>query len=271
MSTQRCTLLALAVPLLWACGVTEPEMPEIRLEGRVTNRLTGEPVADATIALQHRESDGDWVLSHSRLETDATVQSDTDGRFNLTFATAECYWYAMEVTASGFRPFTRDEVSCEHPIRGISVSLQPGVCRYVSVMECEWIVPIGLDQLRPAPDAIIVQNDPSIGCPAHDTRGYGFRIDFAWRPTPGVAALSGYRLVARHESAINPMIDVRIWDATEHTEVRCNTFTTDQYLDGWSWFGEAFDAKHDPITRSEARVFSFAPCRLDDGRPCRAN
>ncbi len=30
----------------------------------------------------------------------------------------------------------------------------------MSVLECEWIVPIRLDLVQPAPDAIIVQNDP---------------------------------------------------------------------------------------------------------------
>ncbi len=126
---------------------------------------------------------------------------------------------------------------------------------------------------RPTPQGGLPPPTPLRHVPRPCVRHFGnrFHIIFALNFSGGRATAFGYRLVARHESAINPMIDVRIWDATEHTEVRCNTFTTDQYLDGWSWFVEAFDAKHDPITRSEDRVFLFAPCRLDDGSRCRAN
>jgi hypothetical protein len=115
--------------------------------------------------------------------------------------------------------------------------------------------------LSPAPGAQIVQNDPSTGCTAHPTRGYGFQIAFDWTEVPGA---SQYRVYAKSNTAAIALVDV-IVPISQYTFVDCNAFAAAG--NGWSWQVYAFsNGVWGPP--SPPRPFEFLPCRLESGAAC---
>jgi hypothetical protein len=117
--------------------------------------------------------------------------------------------------------------------------------------------------LSPPDGAVIQQNNPASGCAFSPTRGYGLRIDFAWREGGHRHEVLAYRLVAALGASI-PIVDVTIPDTT-YTWVACDAFT--QLLQGWSWSVSALDAQSNVLGTAEG-TFDFAPCELSDGTPC---
>lgn len=120
------------------------------------------------------------------------------------------------------------------------------------------IMPIGGTEIR--------QNDPTISCPAHYDRGYGFQLRFAWTAHPSAVR---YRLFAMHRGAVYPILNLTV-AGTEYTDRRCNSFVIDRNLDNWEWLVEALDGVGNLIESSAVGQFRFAPCRLANGRPCSA-
>lgn len=117
----------------------------------------------------------------------------------------------------------------------------------------------------PADGAQVVQNDPSLDCPADSTRGKGFRLGFAWSRVP--TALS-YQLHVAHLGSQNPIIDAELSD-TAFLYVSCNGFVVDANLTNWAWTVHAI-APGSMDTIVVDRRFSFLPCRLAGGDPCNA-
>jgi len=117
---------------------------------------------------------------------------------------------------------------------------------------------------KPAANAVITQNDPTIGCLPNATFGAGFKLRFGWSPTTA-SNFSHYRLVVQHGSS-PPTIDE---DLHQHRfkELDCAAFVIDSNLSGWHWQVTTFDAAGNLLETSELRPFSFAPCRIN-GQPC---
>lgn len=128
--------------------------------------------------------------------------------------------------------------------------------------------------LSPAAGGSFTQNDPTIGCPAHPYRGYGFRVRFDWQDVPEA---SGYVIVFQHRGSPLSAISLRT-QRSEYTETRCNAFVIDANRDQWIWSvyalatvrGDSTGAGRDSLLWSTWREYSFEPCRLADGRPCYA-
>lgn len=120
--------------------------------------------------------------------------------------------------------------------------------------------------VSPAQNASVPQNNPDIGCPFHQTAGYGVSITFEWSdagPSGGT-----YELFVKHPTATIPLVNARV-SATRHVERSCNSFVADRNLNGWEWKVTAVD----PSGRrreSATGVFHFAPCRIG-GVPCTAS
>ncbi|HXU55739.1 MAG TPA: hypothetical protein VN744_09905 [Casimicrobiaceae bacterium] len=118
---------------------------------------------------------------------------------------------------------------------------------------------------KPAANAVITQNDPTIGCALNPTYGYGYKIRFGWSPTT-VPNFGHYHLVVQHGSS-PPAIDE---DLHHHRlkDLGCGTFVIDSNLSGWHWQVTTFDGNGNLVETSELRSFSFAPCRLSSGAAC---
>lgn len=71
--------------------------------------------------------------------------------------------------------------------------------------------PPGLDPPDPSafvtPVGNIKQNNPDIGCPKNDTRGFGFEISFDWSDSSSSADIAGYDLFVEKKSAKFPLVD----------------------------------------------------------------
>jgi hypothetical protein len=130
--------------------------------------------------------------------------------------------------------------------------------------------------LSPEDNAVFAQNDPTIGCPAHPTRGYGFRTSFDWKDVEGA---SEYRIVFHQRDARFPAIE-RTVTSSEFAETMCNAFVADQNREHWNWQvialasvavpGDSGTARRDTVLMSTSREYSFAPCRLANGAACYA-
>lgn len=175
------TVIGLAL-LSAACGLTEPEPPMMRLQGRVLSREDRRPVS-ARVQLQHAEGDDDWVFTSYTTVVDASTASDASGWYDLEFRAVTCHSFDLRVEAEGFIPFTLERLPCVDGVQTVNVELDPGVC-VPDFFGCKWVPPVAVTLLTPAPGVTIRQNDPSIGCPAHPTRGHGFGISWA-APAPG--------------------------------------------------------------------------------------
>jgi hypothetical protein len=118
---------------------------------------------------------------------------------------------------------------------------------------------------KPVANAVIAQNDPTIGCSSDPTRGFGFRLRFGWSPTT-FSNFNHYHLVVQRGTS-SPIIDD---DLTRHRlrSVNCGAFVIDSNLSGWHWQVTTFDINGNLLETSELRSFSFAPCRLSNGQAC---
>ena len=254
--------------MLWgmACGLTEPDVITIHVRGHVLNRQDGSPVS-ARVQLEHEESDGDWVWTSYRTVVDASTTSNHAGRYDLEYRTEGCRSYTLAVEADGFIPFTRERIPCIDGVQTVTVRLDPGRC-IPGLFGCTWIPLTGITLLAPATGASVPQNDSSIGCPAHPTRGYGFRIRFAWTRSTH-AATAVYRLRVQQRAASNPLLNLVV-SGTEYTTTHCHTFVADAYLADWVWTVQAVDRAGTAVQSSDEGHFQFAPCRLAEGEPCSA-
>ena len=130
--------------------------------------------------------------------------------------------------------------------------------------------------LSPENDAVFTQNDPTIGCPAHPTRGYGFRTSFDWKDVEGA---SEYRIVFHQRDARYAAIE-RTVTTSEFAETLCNAYVADVNREHWNWQvialgtiavpGDSGTARRDTVLMSTSREYSFAPCRLASGAACSA-
>jgi hypothetical protein len=121
------------------------------------------------------------------------------------------------------------------------------------------------------------QNDQTLGCLPHATRGSGFRVAFQWRSVEGA---SSYRVVFWHTGSRLAAIDQEVYQPS-HEEIWCNAFVADPNLDHWVWTVAAIGriapagsdsggVARDTVLWSEEREFGFEPCRLNDTIPCSA-
>jgi hypothetical protein len=113
---------------------------------------------------------------------------------------------------------------------------------------------------KPVANAVIAQNDPTIGCPSDPTHGSGYKLKFTWAP-PTVRNFSHWHLVVQH-GASTPIVDA---DLRQHrfVSVNCSNFVIDSNLSGWHWQVTRLDANGKVLETSELRSFSFAPCRVN--------
>ena len=259
------TVIGLAL-LSAACGLTEPEPPMMRLQGRVLSREDRRPVS-ARVQLQHAEGDDDWVFTSYTTVVDASTASDASGWYDLEFRAVTCHSFDLRVEAEGFIPFTLERLPCVDGVQTVNVELDPGVC-VPDFFGCKWVPPVAVTLLTPAPGVTIRQNDPSIGCPAHPTRGHGFGIRFGWTRSTH-AATAAYRLRVKHGTAATHLIDVSSTE-TEYVSVHCNTFVSDRTLENWTWRVHAVDGAGAPVQSSPEGEFRFEPCRLSSGGACSA-
>jgi len=128
--------------------------------------------------------------------------------------------------------------------------------------------PLQLALLSPADGLVVRQNDPTIGCPAHPHRGYGFELELDWADVEHPSEIEGYELRVKQRTARYAMID-RVVETSGYTFRACNGFVTDRNLDGWEWRVRVHRADG-AVGPWSVRGFSFGPCRLDDGDPCTA-
>ncbi len=122
--------------------------------------------------------------------------------------------------------------------------------------------------LTPINNDIIQQNNPNIGCPFDQTRGFGFRLFFDWTDATSPNGIRGYHLFAMRIGAIFPIIDTFVQDSN-FTELSCNSFVIDSNLNDWIWTVQAEDNLGN-LSSVATDVFMFEPCRLADGTPCDA-
>jgi len=122
--------------------------------------------------------------------------------------------------------------------------------------------------VAPIGDQAISQNDPTIGCPFHPTRGYGFRILFDWTDSSSDVKIEGYTVFAEHEGATFPLVNTFVPDS-QFVFKRCNSFVSDPNLEGWRWRVRARDVSGTWGEWSPFASFSFEACRID-GSACSA-
>ena len=124
--------------------------------------------------------------------------------------------------------------------------------------------------ISPTTGAQITQNDASLGCPAHATRGYGFRLAFDWDDVTGAAR---YFVRLKRTGALYPAVDWSV-PVSEFEGLWCNAFVTDANLTNWVWrvaaVAHGADSTAADTLWSEERTYSFLPCRISEGVPCTA-
>jgi hypothetical protein len=121
--------------------------------------------------------------------------------------------------------------------------------------------------VRPAPDAVVRQNQPDIGCPSHNSRGFGHATEFEWSDSQSSAGIMGYRITVRKRGARFAAVD-RIVESSGYTWRSCNGFVADPNLRNWEWRVTAIDRNNRESEPSETRVYHFEPCRVGSS-PCR--
>jgi hypothetical protein len=118
---------------------------------------------------------------------------------------------------------------------------------------------------KPVANAVIAQNDPTIGCGSDPTHGSGFKIKFRWSATTA-RNFGHYHLLVQHGT------DSPIMDDDGHNHrfnyLACGAFVIDSNLSGWHWQVTTFDFNGKLLETSELRSFSFAPCRVSGGQAC---
>jgi hypothetical protein len=121
--------------------------------------------------------------------------------------------------------------------------------------------------LTPLPDAPIPQNVHGGICatpsPTDPKAGYGYQLALDWSDVQGATQ---YRLVVGRDGSA-PIADI-LWAQSQVHFFRCYVVEPDAELTGWSWQVQALvGGVWSPF--SSPRAFSFLPCRLADGSPCR--
>jgi hypothetical protein len=122
--------------------------------------------------------------------------------------------------------------------------------------------------LTPINNSAIAQNDPTIGCPLHPTRGYGHRIFFDWTDSFSPYGIAGYELFAKKREAAFPIVDTFV-GSSQFVLLACNAFVADPNLQNWEWRVRARDAQGVFSDWSTTGLFHFVPCRLPNGTACR--
>lgn len=135
--------------------------------------------------------------------------------------------------------------------------------------EDETMAPSAPLLLTPLPQSSMAQNTPELACPAHPTRGFGFRLVFTWREAEASAGIARYHLRVQHRQAPVPILETVVTDTT-WTAFYCNTFVADDALADWEWQVQAEDTRGHRGPWSITGVFHMQPCRLSDGTPCHA-
>ena len=122
--------------------------------------------------------------------------------------------------------------------------------------------------LTPVDNVMVAQNNPSIGCPFHPFRGYGYRAYFDWTDSDSPNGIRGCHLYVIQINGIFPLIDIFV-EESEYTDTKCNTFVIDSNLNNWIWSVQAEDNLGilSPLVEDE---FRFQPCRLSSGAVCSA-
>lgn len=121
----------------------------------------------------------------------------------------------------------------------------------------------------PTASVPVPQNQTDIGCAADPNRGSGLSIRFAWR-TNGRTDITAFGIYIRQASAtLNFVVATVGADTPFYTYRSCNAFVADANLGNWNWSVRAVNAAGQTVA-SAIGVFSFAPCRLADGRACSA-
>ena len=123
--------------------------------------------------------------------------------------------------------------------------------------------------LNPSEGGLVTQNDPTIACPYHQHRGYGFQIEFDWADADVALGPVIYFVHAKKETAQYPILQHMVGES-ELTFLSCNGFVIDRNLDGWWWYVAALDTLGNVVASSDTSHFAFLPCRHDDGRACAA-
>ena len=123
--------------------------------------------------------------------------------------------------------------------------------------------------ISPINNATIPQNDPTIGCPSHPTRGFGYLVKFDWTDATSPHGIAGYEIFAKARTAQFPIVDTFVVPS-EFTRASCNVFVIDPNLEGQEWRVRARDTRGQLGPWSATGLYTFAPCRLADGRPCNA-
>jgi len=118
--------------------------------------------------------------------------------------------------------------------------------------------------ISPMNNAIIVQNDPSTGCPFDPVRGYGYKISFDWSDSTSPNGIEKYALTFIRDDKTNIS---RSAADSEFTEIQCNTFVEEGAI--WEWRVRAFDNLDFQSQDSKTSLFEFGPCKLGDGSRCR--
>ena len=122
--------------------------------------------------------------------------------------------------------------------------------------------------IRPTEGATIPQNDPTIGCPPDETRGFGFQLAFDWTDSSAPSGVRGYQLLVRNVRARGPFLTTFVREDSEFTLTACNSVVIDNNLTDWQWRVRAQDNLDNFSDWSRAEDFQFAPCQLDSGTSC---
>lgn len=122
----------------------------------------------------------------------------------------------------------------------------------------------------PAEGHVVRQNDPTIGCPSHPTRGHGHQLDFDWEDACLPGGVSGYQIYSKAITAPNPVIDTFVTES-RYTYRCCNCHVVERHRPEWRWRVRARDRNGNWGEWSAERKYSFESCRLSDGSLCNAS
>ena len=117
---------------------------------------------------------------------------------------------------------------------------------------------------NPAADAVIPQNDPTIGC------AFGFIIDFQWTTLRPLRPGDTFTLVLQHIGSTAPALLQEGLTDPSFTLDECNSFVIDSNLSNWYWEVMVVAPDGSVSTTSVQSPLSFAPCRLSGGQACNA-
>jgi len=126
-----------------------------------------------------------------------------------------------------------------------------------------------LTLIEPINNQVIQQNNPDIGCPFLENRGFGFEVFFDWTDSSSPNGISGYFLTFGSTGATIPPTPIFVVES-EFSDLACNGFVIDPNLMGWEWTVQAVDNEGNISEVSDPGIYQFGPCRLEYGAPCNA-